>query len=75
MISRSPGNRVKSREKATPNQALSLKILKQGCSIGVASGMLSPPVGYTGGCLSAVERPTGPVFWQLRRVHVCAGTG
>ena len=30
--------------------------------------------GYTGGCLSAVERPTEPVFWQLKRVRVCAGT-
>ena len=61
-------------KKATPNQALPLQFLKQGLDTRAASGALSPPAGYTGGCPSAVERPTGPVFWQLKRVLVCAGT-
>lgn len=62
------------RKKATPTQALPLPILKQGLFIRAAGGTLSPPAEYTGGYPSAVERPTGPVFWQLRRVRVCAGT-
>ena len=49
-------------------------ILKQSMNTRAASGSLSPPAGYTGGCPSAVERPTEPVFWQLRRVRVYAGT-
>ncbi len=35
---------------------------------------ISSPARYTGGCLSAVERQHEPVFWQLKRVRVCAGT-
>ena len=29
---------------------------------------------YTGGCPSAADRSTEPVFWQLKRVRVYAGT-
>ena len=61
-------------KKATPTQALPLQILKQDSFVRAASNTLSPPAGYTGGCPSAVERLTGPVFWQLRRVRVYAGT-
>ena len=32
------------------------------------------PVLYTGSCLSAVERPAEPIYGQLMRGHVCAGT-
>ena len=62
-------------KKATPTQALPLRILKQGWQRQGGEQMLSPSAGYTGGCPSAVERPTGPVFWQSKRVRVYAGTG
>ena len=61
-------------KKATLIKALPREFLKQGWNTRAASGKLNPPAGYTGGCPSAAERPTEPVFWQLRRVRVCAGT-
>ena len=64
------------RKKTTPTKALPIdfeKISRQGLPNQDGERWLSPPGVYTGGRLSAVERPTEPVFWQLKRVRVCAG--
>ncbi len=70
------GNGKMEHKKATPTKALPVEILKNfqtGPVCQSGERQLSPPAAYTGGCLSAAERSTGPVFWQLKRVRVYAG--
>lgn len=64
-------NKLFETKKATLNQALPPCFQKQGCITGREINSLP---GYRGGCPSAVERQAEPVFWQLKRVRVCAGT-
>ena len=66
-------NDIEIQEKATPNQALPLRIFETGLICQRGKRQFSPLTVYTGGCPSAVERPTEPVFWQLMRVRVYAG--
>ena len=58
----------------TPTKALPTVLFPQGLFSPDEAAAISPPARYTGGCPSAVERQHEPVFWQLKRVRVCAGT-
>ena len=60
-------------KKAIQTKALPLRIFETGPVRPGGEHQLSPPAVYTGGCPSAAERPTEPVFWQLKRVRVYAG--